>query len=248
MNRFYHIFCAFVLFAAVLFLPQHLVVHGEILPERSNTTVYPTELYLGENLLTFSNPDGIQELRPLFDTAVADLVECSILGDIDGCSDSVQMRVLVRTLMEPLNMRFVATGCNKKRQVLSMKNVRWILDEVVFPTVEIGDTVCRPFRVRMSSTMRETTGLVVDSITHSVPNIFVQVDESLPLQQTIKANHTFTVCFVAVEPGEYRFAVPTWIRRQQPTEGLTNYPVADTGIVRVIPRRSEDLPSPGGRQ
>ncbi len=248
MSRFYHIFCAIVLFAAVLFLQQHLVVHGEMLPERSNTTVYPTELYLGENLLTFSNPDGIQELRPLFDTVVADLVECSVLGDIDGCSDSVQMRVLVRTLMEPLNMRFVVTGCNKKRQILSMKNVRWILEDVVFPTVEVGDTACRPFRVRMSSTMRETTGLVVDSISPSASNIFVQDLASFPLQQTIKVNRTFTACFVAVEPGVFRFAMPTWIRREQPAGGFTNYQVADTGTVRVIPRKSEERPSPGERQ
>ncbi len=211
--------------------------------------MYPTELYPGENVLTFYNPDGIQEFKPAFDSLTASKTELEILDVLADCPDSIVVRVKVNTVHDRLLSRFVVTSCSKMRQVLTLRNYVWFPDRHVFPDVQVGDTVCQRFEVG-SGGQFPGEGEFIESITVSTPQAFLVFppDSIPPLFRLYEHTYGYNVCFVGDVPNNYTFHVVHQIRRMQPAGGFTNYQVADTGVVRVVPRKSKESPSPGERQ
>lgn len=253
MKGFYKlptIFLLAVVFFAALTTPvvQGEVFYDKMLPERSRTTVYPTELYPGENVLTFYNPDGIVEIKPMLDSLTASLTDIEILDASADCSDSMVVRITVKTMSQSLNNRFIVTSCKKKPQAFALRNCVWnIVDVFAFPDVIVGDTSCRTFRAGSGSNFDEE-GEFIESIVASVPQVFFRYhpDSIPPLYYSYEHVYFYDVCFVADMPGNYKFHVMHHIRRSQPAGGHTTFVVADTGIVRVLPRGDTGLPSPGG--
>ncbi len=253
MKCFYNFPTIFALAMAFFVVQATPVVQGEVLqkkmlPERNITTVYPTELYPGENVLTFHNPDGIQEIKPMFDSLTISATELE-MPTLDDCPDSVVVRVKVNTARYRLNCRFMVTSCAKKRQVFIMRNRAWQLDVLRFPDVQVGDTTCRKFWAGRASSV-EDDGELIESITSTAPQVFFVFppDSIPPVYHPMDVVYFFDVCFVADAPGNYTFPVRHQIQRSQPAGGHSSYIVADTGLVRVLPRESIELPSPGGQR
>ena len=219
--------------------------HAEVVEGAGRFEVYPSELYPGENVLTFRHSDGVSEIRPMFDSLTQALTSVEILDDLSTCPDSARMRVHVGTSDRKLSMRFIATSCSKRRQVILMKNRYWILQEFPFPDVVVGDTICRPFYIGLRLPEGTTDQYYIDSFTTPSQNIYVDGLGEMPAYLRNDGLHSYSVCYVAEAPGEYRFSVTAWIRRFQPTAGLTNYPIADTGVVHVLPKSSGVAPSTG---
>ncbi len=244
----------FFLSAILLVVQVQPVVQGgtmydKTLPERNRTTMYPTELYPGENVLTFYNPDGIAEITPMLDSLTASLTDIEIRDASADCSDSIVVRITVKTMSQSLNNRFMVTSCKKKRQVFTLRNCVWnIIDVFAFPDVQVGDTSCRTFRAGTGSSLDEE-GEFIESITASAPQVFFRYhpDSIPPLYHSYEHVYFYDVCFVADMPGDYKFHVMHQIRRSQPAGGHTTFIVADTGVVRVLPREHTGLPSPGGK-
>lgn len=219
--------------------------HGAVEEGVGRFEVYPSEVYPGENILTVTHSDGISEIRPMFDSLTKALTTVELLDDLSTCPDSARMRVHVGTSDRKLSMRFIATSCSKRRQVIMMKNRYWILQEFPFPDVKVGDTVCRSFYIGLRLPEGTIDQYYIDSFTTPAPNIYVDGLGEMPAYLRNDARHSYTVCYVAKAPGMYRFPVTAWIRRFQPVDGLTNYPIADTGVVQVLPNNAEGTPSTG---
>ena len=249
MKRFDNLPTIFFLAVAFLVLQAKPVMQGEVLPERSKTTVYPTELYPGENVLTFYNPDGIQDIKPMFDSLATSMTDLEMLDPLTDCPDSVILRVKVKTVSQGLNNRFMVTSCKKKRQVFAVRNRIWsIIDVFALPDTQVGDTSCRTFRAGTGSTLGNT-GEFIESITASIPQVFFSYhpDSIPPLYHSYEHIYFYDVCFVGDMPGDYKFQVMHRIRRDQPAGGHTTFVVADTGVVRVLPHTHSELPLPGGK-
>ncbi|MCB0713622.1 MAG: hypothetical protein KDD67_14940 [Ignavibacteriae bacterium] len=214
-------------------------------------SITPTEIYPGENVLTINAPGGIRSVRVVLSPRIESMAEVRKTGIIGGCPDSrdIEMRVDFATTITPLLGLVYIERCNGVVDSLPLPTLRsWNLDEVPFPDAEVGEEVCRPFQVTLSGGISglEGSGFVVtggddlylDSV--SIPEPQARLRYSLPPPLTIKAGsvYRYNVCFKAEKPGIYKFPVITWIRREQPAGGYTNYPVADTGIIRVLPKRS----------
>lgn len=200
--------------------------------------VYPPELYAGENVLTVRLPNGIREIRAVHTPTM------SVEGTgIISCKNEHELYVTVHTASEQSVLELTIIDCRNRRYVRSLNlNTVWTVDQNRFSNVEEGATVCRDFHIR--STGLET--LYLDSITVGDPNVQIRVPERLPTRILSPDLYTYQVCFRAPSPGIYRFPVVTWIRRRYPSGGFTTYPVADTGYVRVLPKRERppDAPAP----
>lgn len=246
MKRFLSIAGLFFLMVAfpALLLNKDLPEQPE---HRDKVTAYPTELYPGENVLTFTHSTGIREIKPMLDSLATSLTEISGHDDFDECSNTVDVHVKVNTPARRINVRFMVTDCNKRRQVFSMQNRVWHLEEVILPDVEVGDTACGRFRVwRVNAPNGK--GEYLDSVYSHQPQVFFSYppDSVPPLLLPNGSTYLYTVCFAADKPGEYKFGVVHQIRREQPAAGHKVFNIADTGIVRVLPRNYGGVPSPGG--
>ena len=237
------------LFFLVLAFPGLLM--NKDVPEnhehRDKVTVYPTELYPGENVLTFTHTTGIKEIKPMLDSLATSLTEISGHVGFEECSKSVKVSVKVNTPTRRINVRFMVTDCNKRRQVFSMRNRVWHLEEVTLPDVEVGDTACGQFRV-WGVNASNGKGEYLDSVYSYQPQVFFSYlpDSVPPLLLPNGSTYLYTVCFAADKPGDYKFGVVHQIRREQPAAGHKVFEIADTGIVRVLPRNYDGMPSPGG--
>lgn len=212
-------------------------------------SVYPTELYSGENVVTFKVPGGIRSIRTEFDSLTAGMTEfhgIGGIGDLGGCPDSQQVQIRVNTASMNLSkLDFVITDCNGREHRTRLTNRTWRLDEVFFPDTEIGDTICRPFQISLSGGVviggvpleTATAQEYLDSVSVPIPQAHIRYSFPPPLKLQPNSVYRYTVCFTADREGVYRFPVQTWIRRRQPAGGYTNYIVADTGVIRVFPKR-----------
>lgn len=202
-------------------------------------STYPTELYSGENIITFKAPAGIRSIEARFDSLTASYTEIKGMGgvgDLSGCPDSHKVQIRVNTVTQIYNAQFVVTDCNGIQTNVNLRNNQtWNLDEVPFPDAEVGDTICRPFQISLNGI--GTGGQFLDSISVPIPQVFLRYSFPPPLQIRTGQNYRYNVCFVADKPGVYRFPVLTWMRRGQPADGYTNYAIADTGVIRVLPKR-----------
>ena len=231
----------FVLLSSVLLCGQ--VMNGQ--GRKATTVVSPTTILPGENILTFSNPNGIQEIKPMFDSLTASLTELEMLDQVADCSDSVRLSLNVNAISQTLAVRFMVIDCNKSRRIFSLKNFKLILEDFVFPDAKVGDTVCQAFEIGLSKNAFGINKYVIDSIVPSVPNVIVQVD-SWPIVVEMGTVYSYTVCFIAREVGEYRFGVSTWQSLVHDAGTTEMLPITDTGVIRVLPKEYEEPASPGG--
>lgn len=199
---------------------------------------YPSELYAGENVLTFYLPEGIENIRPVFDSLTESLTDVrpEDIGTFENCRDSQSVRIRLHTASHALNLRFRITGCTGIARMTRVLNRTWRLDEVPFKDVVAGDTACRPFQIGLTGLPGLGGGEYLDSISVPMPGAFVRYGEdgAPPLRLDGGVLYRYFVCFAPKEPGTYRFPIITWMRRPQPAGGYTNYPVADTAVVRVL--------------
>lgn len=199
---------------------------------------YPSELYARENVLTFYLPEGIESIRPVFDSLAESLADVrpEDIGTFENCRDSQRVRIRLHTVSRALDLRFRITDCAGIARMTRVPNRTWRLDEVPFKDVVAGDTACRPFQIGLAGLPGLGGGEYLDSISVPMPGAFVRYGEdgAPPLRLDGGVLYRYFVCFAPKEPGTYRFPIITWMRRPQPAGGYTNYPVADTAVVRVL--------------
>ncbi len=199
---------------------------------------YPTELYSTDNVITLINPDGIQAIKPIFDSVTASLVKIKSVDDLSSYPDTATVHLYLYTVAQSVNVQFLVTDAKGRRSKVFLSNRTWQIDEVSFPEVMVGDTVCQPFQVgtAFGGPNGSGTGEFLDSISMSVPEAWLRSSYPPPIQIRPNSTYRYRVCFSAPVAGDYKFAVIGWMRRAQPAGGFTNYPVADRALVTVLPK------------
>ena len=208
-------------------------------------TVVPSVLYPGENRLTLTSPVGIRSITVLPGT---NLVEVRSAGNLKGCPTSDLIELTVNTASQPVNLTLVVEPCDGSApdRIRISLNTVWNLDEVLFPDIRVGEEVCRQFQIRLDGSVIGLTsaslpGNFLDSVTSSDRRLSFEFPDPLPVHIPRGTTYRYNVCFRADEPGTYRFPVITWIRRDEPAGGFTTYPVADTGVIRVLPEEERTM-------
>ncbi|MCB0713624.1 MAG: hypothetical protein KDD67_14950 [Ignavibacteriae bacterium] len=193
------------------------------------TQISPRTLYSGPNALTIKNVNGISSISV---RSGAEDVSWSVegAGFFPDCPEEQEILISIETVSKSAQILVEVVDCNQNESAewVQVQNKIWTLDEVIFPDVRVGQTVCRPFRV--STAQRE----ILDSVTF--PSNFPLTFESEP-EFPVEVFGTifwYNVCFTGKKPGVYVFPVITWMRREEPAGGYKTYAVADTGRIRVI--------------
>lgn len=152
-------------------------------------------------------------------------------GIIPDCPREHTIVVNLMTAVRSVQVLVEVGDCrrNRKRERIHLANVTWNPDETPFPDIRVGETTCRNFRIEVANGT-----YMIDSISLP-PDLPVVFEEKLkfPVSITNGIFH-YKVCFTGKAPGIYVFHVTAWIRRDEPAGGYTNYPVTDTGVIRVL--------------
>ncbi|MCB0713623.1 MAG: hypothetical protein KDD67_14945 [Ignavibacteriae bacterium] len=194
--------------------------------------VYPTHIYPGENVLTIkSSSKGIRRITTnISPVQFAPFIEVGGDGSVGGCPNEHDLRVSLHKADRNIALTINVEFCDGSTQARNIGiNKTWTLDEVPLEDVYVGDTACTEFRIGA------TAPEYLDSVTIDAPNAYTRFSFPPPIQLG-GVEYRYEVCFVADRPGLYRFPVITWMRRDEVSGGYSNYPVADTGVIRVKPR------------
>jgi len=220
-----------------ILLPILLLLAGlSIGHAQGPTSIFPPELYSGENVITVRLAAGIRSITA---RSTRNVTVTGGTGTFD-CSTQQDIQVFVSTASERAYLILQVTDCNNKRYNDSLTlSTQWNVDRISYGEVEQGSTACREFQIRADG----LATAILDSISIDDPNIVLKLPVQLPVRIPAGVTFTYRVCYKADNLGYRKFPVVTWIRREYPTAGKTNYAVADTGTVIVIPR-SPDTAEP----
>lgn len=202
--------------------------------QTGGVTIYPTVLYPGNNVITIRSPEGLRQID------IGHTPNIEIEGDeqVDlSCEQTYDIHLYVGTATSPATLNLKIVDCNGRATGYALQmNRTWRLDTIRF-RVDYQQTQCKFFEIRLSSGIIGLGGgesIILDSVTSPSENIDIRIPTRLPLTIPTGATFKYQVCFRADKLGLYQFPVITWIRREFPNGGYTSYPVADTGVVRVM--------------
>ena len=201
------------------------------------SSISPEVLYPGENVITVAAPGGVRSVRVEFaDSISMRYTEARNLGPIDGCPTATDVEFTLNVASFNVRLNLIVELCDGEvlRHPLSINTV-WNLDEVLFPDALVGEEICRPFRISMTG-LGGGPQTFLDSVTSTDPRVSFKYSFSPPIGISRGTVYRYNVCFIADKPGTYRFPVITWIKRDNPAGGYMTYPVADTGVVRIVER------------
>lgn len=216
------------------------------LSAQGGLTVQPPEIYPGDNTITLRVMSGIREIRCQV-ISTTPLVKVTGAGGIEGCRVEHDLHIFVGDPGATVQLTITVIDCNSHRHVDTTiaLNTKWNVTRIRYGTVEQGVEICREFWV--SSEERDTW---LDSITVGDPNVSVVLPTTLPVRIRKGGTYRYQVCFTGTDKGEFNFPVTTWMRRDHPWGGYTNYAVADTGSINIVPKplfTTETSPTPPPR-
>ena len=196
----------------------------------AQVTIYPSELYSSQNVLTVRVPGGIRSISVRHTSNMT----VTGTGTFAGCPIERTLDVFVETVDQEATLNVTIVDCRGRsyQKQLNRGGQSWRLDQVAFGTVEAGSTRCQNFHIAVDQRGDE----VLDSVTVNDPRVRIKLPGRLPYRLRRNEEYEYMVCFTADQPGVYTFPVTTWMRRTQSAGGYTTYPVSDTGIVRVVPK------------
>ena len=202
---------------------------------------YPTVLYPGENVITIEADAGIRSISLLADDAhQAGLYTVSPSEETEECLAAQTISIRVNTASQGVFPGFRVKLCDGTTDILPLRlSTVWTLDTVYFPDLVVGEQTMAGFSIRPGWMAGKQECIGLDSVTSTDPRVTFRYSFLPPLD--ICSTYRYLVRFDADRPGVYRFPVITWIRRDQPSGGFTTYPVADTGVVRVLPSETADV-------
>lgn len=202
--------------------------------DASRLSVQPEGVYPGENVFVLSSVGGLRNVKLyLGDYERKDLIVSSGFGEVYGCPQEHRVKITINSLDVP-SIRIRAKNCRGQdlpELRLERKDGLWRADHYEFPEARVGETVCMLMQVSAGTDQILDTIFVPDSV--PVEFRFHRSLGMFPLHLPSRSVLRYTVCFKSDRPGEYVFPIITMMRREDPFEHLTSYPVADTAYVKV---------------
>lgn len=192
------------------------------------TTVYPTRLYPGENVITITNERGIDKIR--YRASTNTTVEVPV---IRGCPRTIDIRVRVASPTTNENMDLTVYDCNGSFGTHALTAENWTIRREFTGEVEVGRDTC--------ITCEIITGdeKMIDSITMDNPSFRVMVPEGGPPWLATDSSFTYRICYKPERVESIDESIRLYVRRSQPNAGLTQYvinkPVNAVGVpARIV--------------
>ncbi len=188
------------------------------------TTIYPTQLYPGENVITISNEHGIDKIRPRASSNTT-----VILPTITGCPKQVDVRVVVANSTTGESVDFTVYDCNGLFGTQSIPSENWTIRRESTGKVEVGRDTCVPCEI--STTDVKT----VDSIVVNNPNFTVRMPGGGPPWRAVGNEFKYYVCYKPAKVETINETIRLHIRRAQPNGGLTHYVIEKPITATAVP-------------
>ncbi len=187
------------------------------------TTIYPTQLYPGENIVTISNERGVDKVR--YRSSANTTV---VVPAVRGCPKQLEVRVMVNNSTTGESVDFTVYDCNGVFGTQSILAENWTIRSESTGPVEVGRDTC--VMCEISTTDVKT----VDSIVVSNPNFSVRMPAGGPPWRALRSDFKYYICYKPEKVENLRETIRLYIRRAQPNGGLTQYmiekPIAATAV------------------
>lgn len=214
---------------------------------------YPDRLYSGMNVITLSARHGLKSIqlaRPDGFTLFRTGIETDGYRVISGpsfaqCAPNVTFAVYVKTISRPVSIRLRIADCSDNiRYVTYTLDETWNVSDEDFGAMRPWEKRCHTFSVSSRG-----GSFVIDSIASPSRDFTILYEEERPpFRISGFSLYQYSVCFTAKRVGAIRMPILVYIRRSQPSGRYTNFIVADTALVTVLPpvlaQRPKARPSP----
>jgi hypothetical protein len=175
-------------------------------------------------------------MRSGFNTSLYRIIAGPIFS---RCATSATFTVFVKSISRDFTVPVRVVDCDDDDEEFDINLEQpWNVYREDFGTVEAGKSACHTFEVEPRG-----SSIVVDSITSPSPLFTIRYTASPPPVR-VRGTYTYQVCITPVRPEFIRRPIFVYVRRSQPAGGYTNFVVADTAYIRVVPSTSAPPPRP----
>jgi len=204
-----------------------------------NFRVYPPEMYAGANVITISASAGIASIQmrsggtwvPIASGTATATYKIISAPTFARCAPSARLIVFVRGVNRTAAIQLRVVDCGGDVHFENLEtSTRWNVYHEEFGRVPLGTTACHTFRVDVSG----GTEFVIDSIRSPSPLFAIRYTGTRPPLR-VRGGYRYDVCFRPSRTGRVEMPIFVYIRRPYPAGGYTNYIVADTAFVTVVP-------------
>lgn len=207
---------------------------------RAQSSVSPDVLYSGMNVLTVTAPKGIRQImgwvagrwQTLHTGLGAPYIKITSGPVFASCAKRATLTVFIMRTQPARLFRLRVVDCEGSIRYFGFEDSEeWNVYREQFGNVTLGTTACHTFRVDT----RATT-VVIDSVTSPSPLFQIRFTGNRPpLRVRVGGSYLYDVCFRATKLGFTKMPIMVYLRRKYPAGGYTNFIVADTAYVNVIP-------------
>ncbi|HVK37943.1 MAG TPA: hypothetical protein VNA88_05390 [Candidatus Kapabacteria bacterium] len=203
----------------MLMLPAALAAQSA-----DETRYYPEELYPGENIVTITNPNGIERVsfRPSSGVKVT-------VPKILGCPKSVDVRVVVDNAVEQESVGFTTYDCRGGFGPQTLASTNWTILHHRIGPLAVGRDTCTDAMVSIgvggAEGLRTGSEKIIDSMVsdHPAVTIVMPAREAGRWIARPGAPLPYRICFSSANPDTITTSLRLYIRRRQPHQGLTDY-------------------------
>lgn len=196
----------------------------------AQTTVYPTELYRGQNVLTFSRPGGIERIEI---STTRYIIADKSTGILPDCPDTVNVDVIARSVTNNDELEATVYGCDGSVERVPVNVERWTILQEFTGSIELGADTCLQARIESHSVPPR----ILDSITTTSPDftILLMTPDSIVHQKgpdgyVVEPGLPFyyQICFRPTRLGYGTDTILLHFDRSWPNGGHTTYTIAKT--------------------
>lgn len=194
----------------------------------AQTTVYPTELYRGQNVLTFSNPGGIERIEI---STTRYIIADPSTGILPDCPDTVNVDVVARSVTNNDELEATVYGCDGSVQRIPVIVERWTILQEFTGSIELGSDTCLQARIESHSFPPR----ILDSITTTSTDFTVELmtpdsilHEPGPDGYVVEPGEPFfyRICYRPTRLGYGTDTILLHFERGRPNGGYTTYTIA----------------------
>lgn len=195
-------------------------------PRSATTTIYPTRLYPGENVITVTNAAGIDKIR--FRASSHTTVE---VPAISGCPRTIDVRISVNNATSGESVDLTVYDCNGTFGTQTLLAENWTIRREFTGEVEVGRDTC------VMCEIVTTDEKMIDSIVVDNPLFRVVVPPGGPPWRAIGPDFKYSVCYAPDSVGTLEEKIRIYVHRGQPNAGLTQYVIVKPITATAIPAR-----------
>lgn len=214
---------------AALLVPMLLAAQGR----SGRTTIHPTEIYPGQNVITIKNENGIDKIRVRTTSKTS-----AEVPPVSGCPTSVEVRVQVDDPTTSEQLDLTVYDCNGAFTTSTLRGQNWQIRKEYTGKVVLGRDTC------LQCEIITTEARLVDSIVVNDPNFRVIMPAGGPPWRAVDNEFKYKVCYRPDSVENVREVIRIYIRRDQPSGGMTHYMIEKPVTAAAVPPPPPKEPPP----